>query len=64
MGTPNGLREPVWCGLRGCGGGDEGFLWVRGVDAGRVGMENTGAGALNIDVGIGAFALGRFVAGG
>ena len=39
MGTPNGLREPVWCDLRGIGGGDEAFLWVRGVEAGRAGTE-------------------------
>jgi hypothetical protein len=42
LGTPNGLREPVWCDLRGIGGGEEGFLWVRGVEAGRAGTEVTG----------------------
>lgn len=35
MGTPNGLREPVWCGLRGFSDGEEGFVWVSGVEAGR-----------------------------
>jgi hypothetical protein len=63
LGTPNGLREPVWCALSGCGGGDEGFLWVRGVEAGRAGIEDTGAEALNIDVGAGAIGLERFVEG-
>lgn len=42
MGTPNGLREPVWCGLRGIGGGEDGFVWVRGVEAGRAGTEKGG----------------------
>lgn len=49
LGTPKGLREPVWCDLTGIGGGEEGFVLARGVDAGRVGTE-TGAGGVNGDV--------------
>ena len=55
MGTPNGLREPVRCGLSGCGGGDEGFVWVRGVEAGRAGIESTGAAALKVGMGAGGW---------
>ena len=60
MGTPNGLREPVWCDLTGIGGGEEGFVWARGVEAGRVGTE-TGADEVNIDVRLGIIVLGTFV---
>jgi hypothetical protein len=48
LGTPNGLREPVWCGLRG-GGDEESFVWVRGVEAGRAGTEK-GGDAVTVDV--------------
>lgn len=61
MGTPNGLREPVWWGLRGCGGGEEGLLCVRGVEAGRAGT-NTEAFPLRVDVCI--VGWGRFVEAG
>ena len=37
MGTPNQLCKPVWWDLRGCRGGEAGFLWVRGVEAGEAG---------------------------
>ena len=57
LGTPNGLREPVWCGLRGFSDG-EGFVWVRGVEAGRAGTED-GVVALNVYVGAGAVVLER-----
>jgi hypothetical protein len=44
----------------GCGGGEEGFLWVRGVEAGRAGT-GPEADPLGLDVIIG---LERFVKGG
>jgi hypothetical protein len=53
LGTPNGLREPVWCDLTGIGGGEDGFVWARGVDAGR-------AGGINVDVRVGIVVLGMF----
>lgn len=53
MGTPNGLREPVWCDLTGIGGGEEGFVWARGVEAGR-------AGGVNVDVRAGIVVEGMF----
>lgn len=63
MGTPNGLREPVWWGLRGCGGGEESFLWVRGVEAGRAGT-GPEADPVRLDVCIGIIELEKFVRGG
>ena len=60
LGTPNGLREPVWCGLRGFSDG-EAELWVRGVEAGRAGIEED-AGVVVllaiVNVGVGAIGLG------
>jgi hypothetical protein len=41
--------------LSGCGGGDEGFVWVRGVEAGRGGIEITGAAALKVGMGAGGW---------
>ena len=60
LGTPNGLREPVWWDLRGCRDGEEGFLWVRGVEAGRAGT-GPEADPVGLDVTMG---LERFVKGG
>jgi len=59
LGTPNGLREPVWCALRGWSGGDVGFTGARGVDAGRVGTD-TGVGASKVEV----CTLKRFIEAG
>lgn len=58
MGTPKGLREPVWWGLRGCGGGEECFLCVRGVEAGRAG---TDPGAFPFRADVCMVEYGRFV---
>ena len=63
MGTPNGLREPVWCGLRGFSDGEEVFVWVRGVEAGRAGTGDAEV-VLKVDVGMGAVVLERSVKAG
>jgi hypothetical protein len=59
LGTPNGLREPVWCGLRG-GGDEESFVWVRGVEAGRAGTEKGGE-TVPVDVRVGIVGLETLV---
>jgi len=49
--------------LRGCGGGEEGFLCVRGVEAGRAGTD-TEAAPMTVDVCAGIFGLEKFVKAG
>lgn len=48
--------------MRGFSDGEDGFVWVRGVEAGRAGVEDTEV-ALNGDVGVGAGNGFKFVDG-
>ena len=61
LGTPNGLREPVWWDLRVCDGRKEGFVCVSGVEAGRAGGPEVGPVILDVCAGI--IGLDKFVEG-